>query len=154
MKIIEAKLSAKGMKFAIVCARFNSFLSDKLTEGALDCLKRHEAGEEDITLVKVPGSYELPFIARKTAMSKKYDAIIALGVIIKGDTPHFDFVAAETAKGLAQASMETGVPVSFGVVTAENLEQAIERCGTKQGNKGFDAAMTALEMASLNKIIK
>ncbi len=154
MKIIEAKLSAKGLKFALAAARFNSFLSDKLVEGAIDCLKRHEASDEDITIVKVPGSYELPFAAAKLASLKKYDAVIALGVIIKGDTPHFDFVAAETAKGLAQVSLETKTPVSFGVVTAENLEQALERCGTKQGNKGFDAAMTAIEMASLNKLIK
>ena len=154
MKVIEAKLSAKGMKFALVCSRFNSFLTDKLVEGSVDCLKRHEAADDYLTLVRVPGSYELPFIASKLAKSKKYDAIIALGVIIKGDTPHFDYVATETAKGLAQASFESGVPVSFGVVTAENLEQAIERCGVKHGNKGFDAAMAAMEMAGLDKILK
>lgn len=154
MRTIEAKLNAKGMNFAIVCSRFNSFLSDKLTEGAIDCLRRHEAGENAIELVKVPGSYELPFMAKKLASSGRYDAVIALGVIIKGDTPHFDFVASETAKGLAQVSLESSIPVSFGVVTAENLEQAIERCGVKHGNKGFDAALTAIEMAGLNKLVK
>lgn len=154
MKTIEAKLNGKGLRFALTVSRFNSFLSDKLVEGALDCLRRHDVTEEDITMVKVPGSYELPFAAFKLASLKKYDAVIALGVIIKGETPHFDFVAAETAKGLAQVSLESKTPVAFGVVTAENLEQAIERCGVKQGNKGFDAAMTALEMASLNKLLK
>ncbi len=153
MKIIEGKLSAKGMKFALVCSRFNSFLTDKLIEGAVDCLKRHEVDEDSLTLVRTPGSYELPFVSVKLANSKKYDAIIALGVIIRGDTPHFDFVATQTAKGLAQASFESGIPVAFGIVTADNLEQAIERCGVKHGNKGFDAAMTAIEMAGLYKIL-
>jgi 6,7-dimethyl-8-ribityllumazine synthase len=153
MKIIEAKLNARGLNFAIVAARFNSFLSDKLIEGAVDCLKRHEAEENKIDLIKVPGSYEIPILAKKLALSKKYDAIIALGVIIKGDTPHFDFIASETAKGIAQASMDTGIPIAFGVITADNLEQAIERSGVKQGNKGFDAALSAIEMAALNKLI-
>lgn len=154
MKIIEGKLNAKGMKFALVCSRFNSFLTDKLIEGALDCLKRHEVEEDSLILVRTPGAYELPFVSAKLANSKKYDAIIALGVIIRGDTPHFDFVATQAAKGIAQASFESGVPVAFGIVTADNLEQAIERCGVKHGNKGFDAAMTAIEMAGLYRILK
>jgi len=154
MKTIEAKLAAKGLSFAIVVSRFNGFLTEKLVDGALDCLKRHEADENKIDLAKVPGSYEIPYIAGKMAKSGKYDAGIALGVIIKGDTPHFDFVAQETAKGIAEVSLSAGVPVSFGIVTADNLEQAIERCGTKQGNKGFDAALTAIEMANLDKMVK
>lgn len=151
MKILEGKLLAKGLNFAIVVSRFNDIFSKKLLEGALDALKRHGADESEITVVWVPGSFELPLVARKLAKTKKFKAIIALGVLIHGDTPHFDFIAAETAKGIALAAFETDCPISFGVVTAENIEQAVERCGSKSGNKGFFAAMTAIEMANLYK---
>jgi 6,7-dimethyl-8-ribityllumazine synthase len=153
MKITEGKLIAKGLKIAIVVSRFNSFLSQKLLDGALDCLKRHEANENDINIFWVPGSFEIPVTLKKLS-SKNYDGIIALGVLIKGDTPHFDYIAAETTKGIAQVSMDSEIPVSFGIVTADNLEQAIERSGTKQGNKGFDAALSLIEMANLFKEIK
>jgi len=153
MKITEGKLIAKGLKIAIVVSRFNSFLSQKLLDGALDCLKRHEASENDINIFWVPGSFEIPVTLKKLS-SKNYDGIIALGVLIKGDTPHFDYIAAETTKGIAQVSMDSEIPVSFGIVTADNLEQAIERSGTKQGNKGFDAALSLIEMANLFKEIK
>ena len=153
MKVIEGKLNAKGLKIAIVVSRFNSFLSQKLLDGAIDCLKRHEADENNIDVFWVPGSFEIPLMVKKLS-SKNYDGIVALGVIIKGDTPHFDYIATETTKGIAQVSLDLQIPVSFGVVTAENLEQAIERCGTKQGNKGFDAALSVIEMANLFKEIK
>lgn len=153
MKNIEGKLDAKGLRFAIVISRFNSFLSTKLLDGAIDCLKRHGAADNKVDVIWVPGSFEIP-VAIKKIVNKKYDAIIALGVIVKGDTPHFDYIASETAKGIANVSIEEQVPVSFGVITADNLEQAIERAGTKQGNKGFDAAMTAIEMANLFREIK
>lgn len=152
MKVIEGKLNAKGLKIAIVVSRFNSFLSQKLLDGAIDCLKRHEADENNIDVFWVPGSFEIPLMVKKLS-SKNYDGIVALGVIIKGDTPHFDYIATETTKGIAQVSLDLQIPVSFGVVTAENLEQAIERCGTKQGNKGFDAALSVIEMANLFKEI-
>jgi 6,7-dimethyl-8-ribityllumazine synthase len=152
MKVIEGKLNAKGLKIAIVVSRFNSFLSQKLLDGAIDCLKRHEADENNIDVFWVPGSFEIPLMIKKLS-SKSYDGIVALGVLIKGDTPHFDYIAMETTKGIAQVSLDLQIPVSFGVVTAENLEQAIERCGTKQGNKGFDAALSVIEMANLFKEI-
>jgi 6,7-dimethyl-8-ribityllumazine synthase len=152
MKVIEGKLNAKGLKIAIVVSRFNSFLSQKLLDGAIDCLKRHEADENNIDVFWVPGSFEIPLMVKKLS-SKNYDGIVALGVLIKGDTPHFDYIATETTKGIAQVSLDLQIPVSFGVVTAENLEQAIERCGTKQGNKGFDAALSVIEMANLFKEI-
>jgi len=152
MKVIEGKLNAKGLKIAIVVSRFNSFLSQKLLDGAIDCLKRHEADENNIDVFWVPGSFEIPLMVKKLS-SKNYDGIVALGVLIKGDTPHFDYIATETTKGIAQVSLDSQIPVSFGVVTAENLEQAIERCGTKQGNKGFDAALSVIEMANLFKEI-
>jgi 6,7-dimethyl-8-ribityllumazine synthase len=152
MKVIEGKLNAKGLKIAIVVARFNSFLSQKLLDGAIDCLKRHEADENNIDVFWVPGSFEIPLMVKKLS-SKNYDGIVALGVLIKGDTPHFDYIATETTKGIAQVSLDSQIPVSFGVVTAENLEQAIERCGTKQGNKGFDAALSVIEMANIFKEI-
>jgi len=153
MKVIEGKLNAKGLKIAIVVSRFNSFLSQKLLDGAIDCLKRHEADENNIDVFWVPGSFEIPLMVKKLS-SKNYDGIVALGVLIKGDTPHFDYIATETTKGIAQVSLDLQIPVSFGVVTAENLEQAIERCGTKQGNKGFDAALSVIEMVNLFKEIK
>jgi 6,7-dimethyl-8-ribityllumazine synthase len=151
MKTVEGKLIAKGLSFGIVVSRFNDFFSKKLLEGALDALKRHGADEAQISVVWVPGSFELPLVARKLAKTKKFSAVIALGVLIQGATPHFDFIASETAKGIALASFETDCPISFGVVTAETIEQAVERCGSKSGNKGFFAAMTAIEMANLYK---
>ncbi len=153
MKYIEGKLRGKGKRFAIVISRFNHFISNKLLEGAIDCLKRHEVNDNDIDIYWVPGSFEIPLTVKKISKGR-YHAIIALGVIIKGDTPHFDYVANETAKGIAMVSLEKEIPVSFGVVTADNLEQAIERAGSKQGNKGFDAALTAIEMANLIDEIK
>lgn len=148
-KTIEGHLSATGLRFAIVASRFNDFLVDKLIEGALDAIVRHGGSDEETTLVRVPGAFEIPVAARKLAESRKYDAVICLGAVVRGSTPHFDYVAGEAAKGIAQAGLSTGVPVIFGVVTTDNLEQAIERCGTKAGNKGFDAAMSAIEMADL-----
>ena len=148
-KIIEGMLTAEGLKFGVVVSRFNEFLTSKLLGGALDTLKRHGAAEDDVTVAWVPGAFELPFIAKKMAESGKYDAIIALGTVIRGSTTHYDYVCNEAAKGIAQASMSTGVPVAFSVVTTENIEQAIERSGTKAGNKGADGALTAIEMANL-----
>lgn len=149
-KVIEGFLSAEGKKFAIVVSRFNELISGKLVEGALDCLKRHDADDKNITLIRVPGSFEIPMVAQKTAKSKKYDAVICLGAVIRGATPHFDYVAGEVAKGVATASMNTEVPVIFGVITSDTIEQAIERAGTKAGNKGWDAALSAIEMADLS----
>ncbi|MDP5041334.1 MAG: 6,7-dimethyl-8-ribityllumazine synthase [Paraglaciecola sp.] len=150
MNIIEGNIRATGKKFALVVARFNSFVVESLVDGALDALERHgEVNEQDITLVRVPGAYELPLAAQKLAESKKYDAIIALGAVIRGGTPHFDFVAGECNKGLAQVSLQYGIPVAFGVITTDSIEQAIERSGTKAGNKGAEAAVTALEMVNV-----
>ncbi|MCF2948227.1 6,7-dimethyl-8-ribityllumazine synthase [Paraglaciecola aquimarina] len=150
MNIIEGNIRATGKKFALVVARFNSFVVESLVDGALDALERHgEVNEQDITLVRVPGAYELPIAAKKLAEKNKYDAIIALGAVIRGGTPHFDFVAGECNKGLAQVSLEYGIPVSFGVITTDSIEQAIERSGTKAGNKGAEAAVGALEMVNV-----
>lgn len=150
MNIIEGNIRATGKKFALVVARFNSFVVESLVDGALDALERHgEVNEQDITLVRVPGAYELPLAAQKLAQSKKYDAIIALGAVIRGGTPHFDFVAGECNKGLAQVSLQYSIPVAFGVITTDSIEQAIERSGTKAGNKGAEAAVTALEMVNV-----
>ncbi|HCV18593.1 MAG: 6,7-dimethyl-8-ribityllumazine synthase [Pseudomonadota bacterium] len=150
MQVIEGNIRATGKKFAIVVSRFNSFVVESLLEGALDTLERHgEVSDEDVTLVRVPGAYELPVAAKKLAESKKFDAIIALGAVIRGGTPHFDFVAGECNKGLAQVSLEYGLPVSFGVITTDSIEQAIERSGTKAGNKGSEAALGALEMVNV-----
>ena len=148
-KVTEGQLLSKGLRFAIVVARFNSFITERLLGGALDALRRTGCGDDDIEIVKVPGSWEMPVVARVLAGRKKYDAIICLGAVIRGDTPHFDYVAGEAVKGLAQVASETGVPVAFGVLTCNTLEQAIDRAGAKSGNKGFDAAMTAIEMADL-----
>lgn len=148
-KTIEGNLIAKGKKFAIVVSRFNAFISEKLLEGALDGFKRHGVKDDEITIAWAPGSYEIPLVAKKLAGSKKYDAVVTLGAVIRGATAHFDYVAGGAAKGVAQASMETGVPVIFGVLTTDTIEQAVERAGTKSGNKGFDAAMAAIEMANL-----
>jgi 6,7-dimethyl-8-ribityllumazine synthase len=152
MKTIEGNLTAEKLKFALVVSRFNNFLTARLLEGALDALRRHGAEEKNLTVVKVPGAYEIPLACQRLA-PRGFDAIIALGAVIRGDTPHFDFVAAETAKGIAQVSLAGKIPVAFGIVTADTLEQAIERAGAKQGNKGADAAMSAIEMANLFKNI-
>jgi 6,7-dimethyl-8-ribityllumazine synthase len=147
--VIKADMIAKGKKFAIVVSRFNEFLSSKLVDGCVDALTRHGAAENALDIVWVPGAFEIPLIALKMAKSKKYDAVICLGAVIRGATPHFEFVASEAAKGVAKISLDTGVPCIFGVITADNLEQAIERSGTKDGNKGRDAALSAIEMANL-----
>ena len=151
MKTLEGKLTAKNMKIAIVVARFNEFITSKLLSGCIDCLIRHEAADEDLTVAWVPGDFEIPMAAKKLAESGKYDAVICLGAVIRGATPHFDYVCAEASKGIAQVSMQTGVPVAFGVLTTENIQQAVERAGTKAGNKGVDCAMTAMEMVNLFK---
>ncbi|RJQ41377.1 MAG: 6,7-dimethyl-8-ribityllumazine synthase [Nitrospiraceae bacterium] len=151
MKILEGELQAKGLKFAIIVSRFNDFITSKLLEGAKDALLRHGAKEEDIDIARVPGSFEIPLVAKKLASKGTYNAVICLGTVIRGATPHFEYVAAEVSKGIATASMETGIPIAFGVITSDTIEQAVERAGTKSGNKGFDAAITAIEMAQLMK---
>lgn len=153
MRYIEGNLIADGLKVGIAAARFNEFIVSKLISGAEDGLQRHGVNGEDIDLVWVPGAFELPLAAKKMAKSGKYDAVICLGAVIRGSTPHFDYVCAEVSKGVAQVSLDSGVPVIFGVVTTDSIEQAIERAGTKAGNKGFDAASTAIEMANLLKQI-
>lgn len=145
----EGMLDAKGFRFALVVSRFNELLTGRLVEGALDCLTRHGARDEDLTVVKVPGSWELPLVAERLAVSGKVDAVISLGVLIRGATPHFDYIASETAKGLAQVALSSGIPVSFGVLTCDSLEQALERSGSKAGNKGWQAAQAAIEMVQL-----
>jgi 6,7-dimethyl-8-ribityllumazine synthase len=150
-KTLEGKISAEGYRFGLVVSRFNDFISSKLVEGAVDALKRHGAAEEQLLLVKVPGAFEIPLAAKKLAESGKVDAVICLGAVIRGSTPHFDYVAAEVSKGIAMVSLDTKVPVAFGVLTTDNLEQAIERAGTKSGNKGWDAALAAMEMVDLLK---
>lgn len=150
-KTLEGKISAEGYRFGLVVSRFNDFISSKLVEGAVDALKRHGTTEEQLLLVKVPGAFEIPLAAKKLAESGKVDAVICLGAVIRGSTPHFDYVAAEVSKGIAMVSLDTKVPVAFGVLTTDNLEQAIERAGTKSGNKGWDAALAAMEMVDLLK---
>ncbi|WP_028949763.1 6,7-dimethyl-8-ribityllumazine synthase [Sulfurihydrogenibium subterraneum] len=149
MRTIEGNLTAEGLKFGIVLGRFNSFITERLLEGAIDCILRHGGSKENIDVVRVPGSFEIPLIAKKLAKSGKYDAIICLGAVIRGSTPHFDYVANEVTKGIAQVSLETEVPISYGILTTDTIEQAIERAGTKMGNKGFDAALTAIEMVNI-----
>ena len=149
VKILEGNLIAENQKFGIVAGRFNELITNKLLGGALDGLKRHGVQEDNIEIAWVPGAYEIPLIAQKMAQSDKYDAVICLGAVIRGSTPHFDYVANEVSKGIAQVSLQTGKPVIFGVLTTDNIEQAIERAGTKSGNKGFDAAATAIEMCNL-----
>ena len=151
MNIIEGKLLAEGQKIAIVAGRFNEIITNKLLGGAIDAFKRHGGNENDIDIAWVPGSFEIPLIAKKMAESKKYDAVICLGAVIRGATAHFDMVANETTKGIAAASLQTGVPIIFGVLTTDNIEQAVERAGSKAGNKGFEAATTAIEMVNLFK---
>jgi 6,7-dimethyl-8-ribityllumazine synthase len=153
-RILEGQLSAAGFKFAIVVSRFNSIISERLLDGARDALNRTGASEADIEIVKVPGSWELPVAAAELARQKRHDAIICLSTLIRGDTPHFDYIAAEAAKGIGQISLETGVPIAFGVLTTNTLEQAIDRAGAKGGNKGFDAAMSAVEMANLMRNLR
>ena len=153
VKTIEGKLTVKNEKFCIIVSRFNEFISSKLLSGAIDELVRHGVKDENITVIWSPGAFEIPILAQKCAKSKSYDAIIALGAIIKGSTPHFDYVSAELSKGIASVGLDTGVPVIFGVLTTENIEQAIERAGTKSGNKGSDAAKAAIEMANLVKLV-
>lgn len=153
MKVIEGELQARGLKFCIIVSRFNDFITSRLLDGALDALNRHGADEKDIDVIKVPGSFEIPMVAKIMANKGTYNAIICLGTVIRGATPHFEYVAAEVSKGIASASMETGVPISFGIITSDTIEQAIERAGSKSGNKGWDAAMTAIEMAQVLKKI-
>ena len=151
MKIIEGELQAKGLKFGIVMSRFNDFITTRLLEGAQDALLRHGAKEDDITVIKVPGSFEIPLAAKKMTSKGNYNAIICLGTIIRGATSHFEYIAAAVSKGIATVSFETGIPVTLGVITTDTIEQAIERAGTKSGNKGWDAALSAIEMAQLLK---
>jgi 6,7-dimethyl-8-ribityllumazine synthase len=152
-KIIEAKLIAEGKKFAIVTSRFNDFITDKLVGGAVDALLRSGTTESDIDIIKVPGAFEIPLVAKKMAERKKYNAVICLGAVIRGATPHFDYISAEVTKGVAMVGLETGIPIIFGVITVDTIEQAIERAGTKAGNKGWSAAISAVEMANLVEIV-
>ena len=152
-RVIEGILTAKGVKFGIVVSRFNDFINKRLLDGALDALSRHGAEDENISIVKVPGSFEIPLMAQKLADSGKYDAVICLGAVIRGATPHFEYISAEVTKGIAKVTLDSGIPVSFGILTTDNIEQAIERAGTKSGNKGWDAAMSAIEMVNVLKIV-
>jgi len=152
-KHFEGVLLGKGLKFGLVASRFNEFITEKLLGGAQDALLRHGVNQEDIEIAWVPGSFEIPLIAQKLAQTKRYDAVICLSAVVRGETPHFEYIAAEVSKGIAKVGLETGLPVTYGVITADTLEQAIERAGTKMGNKGFDAAVTAIEMANLLKSI-
>lgn len=151
--VVKVDLIAKNKRFGVVVSRFNEFISSRLVEGALDTFRQHGADDKSIDVVWAPGSFEIPVIAQKMARSKKYDSIVCLGTVIRGDTPHFDYIAGEAAKGIAKVSIDTGVPCIFGIITADNLEQAIERAGTKHGNKARDAALIAIEMANLIKEI-
>jgi 6,7-dimethyl-8-ribityllumazine synthase len=153
IKTYNGRLNGKGQKHAIVISRFNELITSRLLEGTLDCLRRHGVADDDIVINWVPGSFEVPYAAQKLAVSKKFDSVICLGALIRGDTPHFDYIAAEVAKGIAMISLETRLPVIFGVITADTLDQAIERAGTKAGNKGWDAALSAIEMADLYRQI-
>lgn len=152
-KRLEGMLQGKGLKFGVVVSRFNEFFTGKLLEGAMDALVRHGVEEDDIEIAWTPGSFEIPLVAQKLAKSKKYDAVICLAALIRGGTPHFDYIAAEVTKGIAKVGLDTGLPVIYGVITTDTLEQAIERSGTKAGNKGFDAAVSAIEMANLLRVI-
>ncbi len=150
-KTLEGALQAKGYQFGIVVSRFNAFITDKLLEGALDCLERNGADMDTVTIAKVPGAFEIPLACLKMAQSGNHDAVIALGAVIRGATPHFNYISSEVAKGIASASLQTGVPITFGIITSDTIEQAIERAGTKAGNKGWDAAHSAIEMVNLFK---
>jgi 6,7-dimethyl-8-ribityllumazine synthase len=151
MNVLEGKLVGEGLNIALVISRFNSFITERLLEGALDCLRRHGVADSGLTVVRVPGAWEIPLVAKKLAQAAGHDAIICLGAVIRGSTPHFDYVAAEVSKGIAQVSLESGVPILFGILTTDTLEQAVERAGSKAGNKGYAAAEAALEMVSLLK---
>lgn len=151
MRTIEGKLIGEGLKFALVVSRFNSFITERLLEGALDCLRRKGVADDDLMVVRVPGAWEIPLVAKRLAQAKAHDAVICLGAVIRGATPHFDYVAAEVGKGIAQVSLDSGLPVIYGILTTDTLEQAVERAGSKAGNKGFAAAEAAIEMANLLK---
>lgn len=151
---IEGNLDAKGLTFGIVVSRFNSFICERLLEGAIDALLRHGATDADITVARVPGAFEIPLATKAMSETRKFDAVICLGAVIRGSTPHFDYVAAEVSKGVASVSLDTGIPVAFGVLTTDTIEQAVERAGTKAGNKGFEAAVTAIETANVLKALK
>lgn len=153
-KFIEGNLDAKGLTFGIVVSRFNSFICERLLEGAIDALIRHGASEADITVARIPGAFEIPLAAKTMAASQKFDAVICLGAVIRGSTPHFDYVASEVSKGVASVSLESGLPIAFGVLTTDTIEQAVERAGTKAGNKGFEAAVTAIETVNVIKALK
>jgi len=152
-KVIEGKLRAKGVKFGLVVSRFNDFINKRLMDGALDALNRHGAEDKNILIIMVPGSFEIPLMAKKLADSGNYDAVICLGAVIRGATPHFEYISAEVTKGISQVALDTGVPISFGILTTDNIEQAIERAGTKSGNKGWDAAISAIEMVNALKLV-
>jgi 6,7-dimethyl-8-ribityllumazine synthase len=151
MRTVEGKLIGAGLKFALVVSRFNSFITERLLEGALDCLRRQGVAEDDLMVARVPGAWEIPVVVKRLAQAKAYDGVICLGAVIRGSTPHFDYVAAEVSKGIAQVSLDSGMPISFGILTTDTLEQAIERAGSKAGNKGFAAAEAAIEMVNLLK---
>ena len=153
-RVVEGRLLAEGFRFAVIVSRFNDFVCSRLVEGAVDALQRHGATEEQIFLIRVPGAFEMPLVAKKLAESGRYDAVICLGAVIRGATPHFDYVAAEVSKGIANVALESKIPVTFGVLTTDNLEQAIERAGSKSGNKGYEAAVAAIEMVNLFKALK
>ncbi len=148
-KTIEGELTAKNKRFALIVSRFNELIGSKLLDGAMDCLKRHDASDDSIDIIWVPGAFEIPLTAKKVAETGSYDAVICIGAVIRGETPHFEFIASEAAKGIAQAGMETGVPIIFGIVTTDTVEQAVNRAGTTAGNRGFDAALSAIEMSNL-----
>ena len=149
IKTIQGELTAKNKRYAIIVSRFNELIGSKLLDGAMDCLNRHDVNEDDVTIYWVPGAFEIPLVAKKVAGSGSFDAVICLGAVIRGETPHFDFVAAEASKGIAQSSLETGIPIIFGIVTTDTVEQAVNRAGTTAGNRGFDAALAAIEMSNL-----
>jgi 6,7-dimethyl-8-ribityllumazine synthase len=151
MRSVEGKLTAAGLKFALIVSRFNSFITERLLEGALDCLRRQGVSDDSLTVFRVPGAWEIPLVAKRLAQARAHDAVICLGAVIRGSTPHFDYVAAEVSKGIAQVSLESGIPMGFGILTTDTLEQAIERAGSKAGNKGFAAAEAAIEMVNLLK---
>lgn len=153
-KFIEGNLDAKGLTFGIVVSRFNSFICERLLEGAIDALVRHGANETDITVARIPGAFEIPLAAKTMAASRKFDAVICLGAVIRGSTPHFEYVSSEVSKGVASVSLESGLPIAFGVLTTDTIEQAVERAGTKAGNKGFEAAVTAIETVNVIKAMK
>lgn len=150
MRIIEGQLNARGKRIAVVCARFNAFVTERLAEGARDCILRHGGSDEELVLVRVPGSWEIPLAVKKLVAQGRFDGVVALGAVVRGETPHFDYVAAEVSKGIAAVGLESAVPVSFGVLTTDTLEQAVDRAGAKAGNKGWDAALTLLEMMDLS----